>query len=62
MMLTITKNVVDRYELEVLELTEKARAGLWKIVEKERDWRMRHRALTLPRIPYPITAIMNWLV
>src|SRR5665647_1711736 len=33
--------------LEVLELTEEDRAGLLKIVEKGRDWRMRHRAQTL---------------
>lgn len=34
-------------KLEVLELTEEERAGLLKIVEKGRDWRMRHRAQTL---------------
>lgn len=34
-------------KLEVLELTEEDRAGLLKIVEKGRDWRMRHRAQTL---------------
>ena len=34
-------------KLEVLELTEKDRAGLLKIVEKGRDWRMRHRAQTV---------------
>ena len=34
-------------KLQVLELTEKDRAGLLKIVEKGRDWRMRHRAQTL---------------
>ena len=28
-------------KLEVLELTEEERAGLLKIVEKGRDWRMR---------------------
>ena len=33
-------------KLEVLELTEEERAGLLKIVEKGRDWRMRHRAQT----------------
>ena len=34
-------------KLEVLELTKEERAGLLKIVEKGRDWRMRHRAQTL---------------
>lgn len=34
-------------KLEVLELTEEDRAGLLKIVEKGRDWRMRDRAQTL---------------
>jgi transposase len=34
-------------KLQVLELTEQERAGLLKIVEKGRDWRMRHRAQTL---------------
>jgi transposase len=34
-------------KLKVLELTEEDRAGLLKIVEKGRDWRMRHRAQTL---------------
>ena len=34
-------------KLEVLELTEEERAGLLKIVDKGRDWRMRHRAQTL---------------
>ena len=34
-------------KLQVLELTEEDRAGLLKIVEKARDWRMRHRAQTL---------------
>jgi transposase len=34
-------------KLEVLELTKEDRAGLLKIVEKGRDWRMRHRAQTL---------------
>ena len=34
-------------KLEVLELTEEDRAGLLKIVEKGRDWRMRHLAQTL---------------
>ena len=34
-------------KLEVLTLTEGDRAGLLKIVEKGRDWRMRHRAQTL---------------
>src|SRR5665647_26903 len=33
--------------LEVLELTEEDRVGLKRIVEKGRDWRMRHRAQTL---------------
>ena len=34
-------------KLQVLELTEEDRAGLKKIVEKARDWRMRDRAQTL---------------
>ena len=34
-------------KLEVLELTKAERAGLLEIVEKGRDWRMRHRAQTL---------------
>lgn len=34
-------------KLKVLELTEEDRAGLVKIVEKGRDWRMRHRAQTV---------------
>ena len=34
-------------KLEVLELTQEERAGLLKIVDKGRDWRMRHRAQTL---------------
>lgn len=34
-------------KLDVLELTEDDRAGLLKIVEKGRDWRMRHRAQTV---------------
>jgi len=34
-------------KLEVLELTEEERAGLLKIVDKGRDWRMRHRAQTV---------------
>lgn len=34
-------------KLDVLELTEEDRAGLLNIVEKGRDWRMRHRAQTL---------------
>ena len=33
--------------LQVLELTEEDRAGLKKIVQKGRDWRMRERAQTL---------------
>ena len=34
-------------KLQVLELTQEDRAGLLKIVQKARDWRMRHRAQTL---------------
>ena len=34
-------------KLQVLELTEQDRIGLKKIVQKGRDWRMRHRAQTL---------------
>lgn len=34
-------------KLEVLELTEEDRAGLLKIVENGRDWRMRQRAQTV---------------
>ena len=34
-------------KLQVLELTEEDRAGLLKIVQKGRDWRMRHQAQTL---------------
>ena len=34
-------------KLEMLELTEEDRAGLLRIVDKGRDWRMRHRAQTL---------------
>ena len=34
-------------KLQVLELTEEDRAGLLRIVERGRDWRMRHRAQTL---------------
>ena len=34
-------------KLQVLELTQEDRAGLLKIVQKGRDWRMRHRAQTL---------------
>ena len=34
-------------KLQVLELTEEDRAGLLKIVQKGRDWRMRDRAQTL---------------
>ncbi len=34
-------------KLEVLELTEEDRTGLQKIVDKGRDWRMRHRAQTV---------------
>ena len=33
--------------LQVLELTEEDRLGLLRIVERGRDWRMRHRAQTL---------------
>ena len=38
--------LIDK-KLEVLELTEEERAGLLKIVEKGRDWRMRHRVQKL---------------
>jgi transposase len=38
--------VIDM-KLEVLELTEEDRAWFLKIVEKGRDWRLRHRAQTL---------------
>lgn len=34
-------------KLETLELTKEERTELLKIVEKGRDWRMRHRAQTL---------------
>ena len=34
-------------KLQVLELTQEDRAGLLKIVQKARDWRMRDRAQTL---------------
>ena len=34
-------------KLQMLELTEEDRAGLLRIVERGRDWRMRHRAQTL---------------
>lgn len=34
-------------KLKVLELSPEDRAGLVKIVEKGRDWRMRHRAQTM---------------
>lgn len=34
-------------KLKVLELSQEERKGLSKIVERGRDWRMRHRAQTL---------------
>jgi transposase len=34
-------------KLEVLKLTNEERAGLLNVVEKGRDWRMRHRAQTV---------------
>ena len=34
-------------KLDVLDLTNEERAGLLKVVEKGRDWRMRHRAQTV---------------
>lgn len=34
-------------KLQVLELTEQERCELLRVVEKGRDWRMRHRAQTL---------------
>jgi len=47
MMPAIPKWGLIEMKLETLELTKEERMGLLRIVEKGRDWRMRHRAQTL---------------